>query len=44
MVYVEVDHYIDKTVKELNLPPLVVRNQLLFYDKFEAKLKHDWIK
>ena len=37
----EFDDYIDKIVKELNLPPLVVENQLITHEQLKAKLKDD---
>ena len=40
MVCDKVDDYIDKIVKELSLPHLVVE----IYDQLKAKLKDGWIK
>lgn len=40
----KVDDYIYKIVKELNLPPLVVGNQILSHDQLKAKLKHGHLK
>lgn len=41
MVCAKVDDYIDNIVKELNLPSLVVGNQLLIYDHLQTKHKGD---
>lgn len=40
----EVDDCIDKIVKELSLPPIVVVNQLLSHDQLQAKLKDHHMK
>lgn len=40
----EVDDYIDIIVKQLNLPPLDFRNQLLTHDQLQAKLRDDHLK
>lgn len=44
MVCVEVDEYIDKFFKEINLNILVVGNQLLMFDQLKGKLKDDPLK
>lgn len=44
MVCDEVDDYIDKIVKELSLPPLVVGNQILSHDWLMEKWKDDHLK
>lgn len=44
MVCAKVDDYIDKIIKELNLPTLAVIDKLLSHDRLKEKLKDDHLK
>ena len=35
----KVDSYIERIIKELNMPPLIVKNRLITHDQLNAKLK-----
>lgn len=40
-VFSEVDDYIDTIFKEIKLPPLVIKNQLLMHDQLNKKWRDD---